>query len=60
VAAAGAVTIFTVVTEEVVAAGTVEVAVNKPKQISMGLVRMSSTLAGKTKPDRVTIYTMSS
>jgi hypothetical protein len=37
---------------EVVAASMVEVAVKDPKQISMGLVRMSAMLAGKMTPDR--------
>jgi hypothetical protein len=37
---------------EVVTTSMVEVAVKEPKQISTGLARMSSMLAGKTTPDR--------
>jgi hypothetical protein len=43
-AAAGAITIFTVVTGEVVTVGTVGVAVKEPKQIFTGLARMSAML----------------
>jgi hypothetical protein len=42
-------------TEEVVAAGTVEVAVNEPKRISTGLARIAAMLTGKTIPDRATM-----
>jgi hypothetical protein len=41
--------------EEVTAEGVVEVAVKEPKQISTGLARMSTMLAGKTIPDRATM-----
>jgi hypothetical protein len=43
---------FTDVVGEVVAASVVEVAVKEPKQISMGLARMSAILTGKTTPVR--------
>jgi hypothetical protein len=39
----------------VAAASMVEVVVKEPKQISMGLARMSARLAGKTTPDRATM-----
>jgi hypothetical protein len=48
-------TIFAVVTGEVVAVNTVEVAVKELKQISTGLARMSAMLAGKTTPNRGTM-----
>jgi hypothetical protein len=44
---------FTEAIGEVVAASAVEVAVKEPKQISTGLVRMSTMLAGKTTLDQV-------
>jgi hypothetical protein len=40
---------------EVGVTSAVEVAVKEPKQISMGLVRMSAMLAEKTTPDRATM-----
>jgi hypothetical protein len=43
---------FTEAAGEVTAASVVEVAVKEPKQISTGLARMSTMLAGKTTPDR--------
>jgi hypothetical protein len=51
----GTVAICTTATEEVVGAGTVELAVKEPKQISMGLVRMAAMLAGKTTLYRATM-----
>jgi hypothetical protein len=41
--------------EKVVVAGTDEVIVKEPKQISTGLARMSAMLVGKTTPDRATM-----
>jgi hypothetical protein len=46
-AGAGTVTIFKVVTWEIVAARTVNVAVKELKQISIGLARMFTMLTGK-------------
>jgi hypothetical protein len=46
---------FTKVVREVATARVVEVAMKEPKQISMGLARMSVMLAGKTTPDRATM-----
>jgi hypothetical protein len=43
---------FTEAVGEVAAASMVEVALKEPKQISTGLVRMSTMLAGKRMPDR--------
>jgi hypothetical protein len=37
-------------------AGTVEVAMKVPKQISTGLARMSAMLAKKTTPDQATMH----
>jgi hypothetical protein len=54
-AATGVVGIFAETTGEVAAASVVEVAMKEPKQISTGLARMSTTLAGKTTPDRDTM-----
>jgi hypothetical protein len=51
----GVVAIYTAATKEVVAAGTDEVIVKEPKQISMWLARMAAMLAGKTTPDRATM-----
>jgi hypothetical protein len=51
----GVAAIFTADAREVVAAGTVEVAMKEPKQISRGLARMSTMLAGKTTPDQATM-----
>jgi hypothetical protein len=51
----GVVGIFTAVVGEVAAADTVEVAMKEPKQISMGLERMSAMLVGKTTPDQATM-----
>jgi hypothetical protein len=46
---------FMEVVDEVTATSVVEVVVKEPKQISMGLVRMSAMLAEKTTPDRDTM-----
>jgi hypothetical protein len=58
-AASGVAGAFTEDIREVATASVVEVAVKElkkePKQISMGLVRMSAILVGKTTPDRATI-----
>jgi hypothetical protein len=54
-AAADVVTIFTAVIGELMATGTVEVAVKEPKQIFTGLVRMFAMLTGKMTPDRATM-----
>jgi hypothetical protein len=54
-AASGVTGAFTEAVGEVAAASVVEVVVKEPKQISMGLARMSAMLAGKTTPNRATM-----
>jgi hypothetical protein len=54
-AASEVVRAFTEAVGEVTVASVVEVTVKEPKQISMGLARMSAMLAGKTTPDRATM-----
>jgi hypothetical protein len=54
-AATGVAGAFTETVREVTAVSVVEVAVKEPKQISIGLARMSAMLAGKTTLDRATM-----
>jgi hypothetical protein len=55
VAAAGAAATRSATAEEVAAAGTSEVVVKEPKQISTGLARMDTMLALNMTPDRTTM-----